>query len=92
VIKYIKILYELLDTAEIVDTLLQLEENLSFPPSATYIETYEQIDYILTKCMLEADERCKNMYMIRVLLSPGLVIHLSIINFWRLIIRGKGEM
>ena len=90
--KYIKILEELLDTADIIDTLIQLEDTVSNSSSATDIETYEQIYYIITKCMLKAEKLCRKLYKGEVPLSPDLVIHLTSINFWQFIIRGKGEI
>ena len=72
--------------------ILLLEQTATIPILDADMEKCEELDDIITKCMLKAEKKCRKLFMGGVPFPPELVIHLNLINFWRIIIRKKGEL
>jgi len=89
VYKYIKLLDKMLAAADIATRVTKLELSVTIPMTTADMEAYEEIDKCITKCMLKAEKKCRQLYMGGVLFSPELVQHINNINFWRIVIRKK---
>ena len=79
----------MLDHANIVDQILNLELTTTFLLTDTDMHLYEEMDCIITRYMKKAEKKCRKLYMGGIPFSPDLVIHLNLIKFWRIIIRKK---
>lgn len=66
-----------------------MELSITIPMTQSDMEVYEVIDKCVKKCMLRAEKKCRQLYMGGVPFSPELVHHLTNINFWQTVIRGK---
>ena len=79
----------MLDDANIVDIIINLEDNTSILLVNDDMAIYEELNFIITKCMLKAEKKYRKIYMEGVHFSPKLVIHLDLIICWRLLIHNK---
>ena len=52
-------------------------------------DEFEYLDMTITKCMLQAESKCRKLRMGSVPFSPRLATLLNTINLWRLIIQRK---
>ena len=85
--KYIKNLESLLDHANVVYQTMNLEQIPTIPLTDDDIQIYEEMHKIITRCMIQAEKKCRKLYMGGVSFSPELVNHLTLINFWYILIR-----
>ena len=56
VARYIKILESMLDEADILSTIITLENNASVPLPDNNMQSYEVFDNTITRCMLHAEK------------------------------------
>ena len=85
---YIRILAKIISAANVALMVSSLEISVQTRMTPQDMK-YETIDKFITKCMLKAGEKCRNLYMDGVPFSPELVPHLNSINFWRILIHKK---
>ena len=58
--KNLEILQSLLDSANIVDMTLNLEDGATFPLTGEKAALYEELDNIITKCMTKVEKNVGN--------------------------------
>ena len=68
---------------------LNIEERAIVPLIEEDDAIYEELNQIITKCILKSENKYRKLYMGVLLFSPGLVIHLNLITLSHLIIRKK---
>ena len=59
--KYKRIIEEMIDNVNIVDMILLLEQTVTTLMLDTDMAKYEELDNIITKCMLKAEKRCRKL-------------------------------
>ena len=55
--KYQQLLYSLAEDADIADRVLLLEETATVPLSDDSAEGYEELERIITRCMIQAEKK-----------------------------------
>ena len=82
----------MLNEADVRRGIMQLEGDATVPLTNAAMEAYEEFDKAITRIMLLAEKKCRNLFMGRVPFSPELSQHLNLINYWPLLIRKKAAV
>ena len=85
--KYIANLQNLLYQHDIYTKIDVLNKAIHTTMTSAQTTTFEDIDAVITECMLSAERSCRKLRMGGVQYSPTLALYLNTINFWRLILR-----
>ena len=85
--KYITDLQSLLSRHGIIEKANYLNEAIKDNMTPDQVTLFEDVDAVITECMLIAERKCRKLRMGNIQYSPTLALHLNTINFWRLIIR-----
>ena len=75
--KYTKFLESLLDEANECNMIIDPKQNISISLSEDAIVLYENLNSIITQCVLKAEKKGRKLYMGGFPFLPEVVIHLN---------------
>lgn len=61
---YKTLLESMLDEADIVTDIINFETTVSIPLSDRSMKSHEELNLIITKCMLQAENKCRKLYIV----------------------------